>query len=165
MRIRSKVSAVSMILMIFFISMIPMIFFISRSWWFQRCFRGVNDTAETSMRIRSKVSAVSLTPRKWFQQCHRHRLNSNNVDYFGEYEAICKTILAFESGPLVGLIGEKKQRSKISWHGPFKIISARVLFLVIYILNIRIHAIPEAHGDKVPEAMRIPIIFLEQILF
>jgi hypothetical protein len=29
-------------------------------------------------------------------------------DYLGEYEAICETVLARESGPYVGLIGEKK---------------------------------------------------------
>jgi hypothetical protein len=75
-----------------------MIFFISRSWWFLRChwyrwngFRGVIDTAEF-------VSAVSLT--------------SNNVDYFGEYEAICETVLACESGPWVGLIGGKTRGRK-----------------------------------------------------
>jgi hypothetical protein len=45
------------------------------------------------------VSAVSLIPLKWFQRCQWHRWNSNNVDYFSEYKAICKTVLACESGP------------------------------------------------------------------
>jgi hypothetical protein len=59
------------------------------------------------------VSAVSMTPRKqlWgsglkYQQCQWHRWNgfkgvidSNNVDFLGKYEAICKTVLACESGP------------------------------------------------------------------
>jgi hypothetical protein len=31
-------------------------------------------------------------------------------DYLGEYEAICETAIAHESGPYVGLIDEKKPR-------------------------------------------------------
>jgi L-lactate permease len=43
------------------------------------------------------VSAVTLL--KWFPRWHSHRWNSNNVNYLGEYEAICETVLACESGP------------------------------------------------------------------
>jgi hypothetical protein len=35
-----------------------------------------------------------------FQRCHPNLSGvSNNVDYFGEYEAIYETVLACESGP------------------------------------------------------------------
>jgi hypothetical protein len=66
---------------------------------FQQChwhrwnrFSGVNYTAEI-------VSAITMTPRKSFQRCHWHRCNSNNIDFLGEYEAICETALGRESGP------------------------------------------------------------------
>jgi hypothetical protein len=42
------------------------------------------------------------------------------IEFLGEFEAICQTALACESGPLGGLIDEKNQGSKISWHCPFK---------------------------------------------
>jgi hypothetical protein len=82
------------------------------------CFRGVIDTAETISAVSLTplnfgkknfcgwnpydvlnftimvVSAVSLIPLKPFQRCHWHRWNSNNVDFLGEYQAICETVLA-----------------------------------------------------------------------
>jgi hypothetical protein len=49
------------------------------------------------------VSAGSMTPGKRFP-----RGNSIIIDFLGEYEAICETPLGRESGPLVGLIDNKK---------------------------------------------------------
>jgi hypothetical protein len=40
--------------------------------------------------------------------------------YLGEYEALCKTASARESGSMVRLFDEKNRGSKISWHCPFK---------------------------------------------
>jgi hypothetical protein len=39
---------------------------------------------------------VSLTPLKPF---HWHSGNSDNVEFLSEYEAVCETVLARESGP------------------------------------------------------------------
>jgi hypothetical protein len=78
---------------------------VSYSYKFQQChwhrwnftpychshFCGINDNGEMAMTIMPRVSAVSLTPCKQFQRCHWHQWNSNIIDYFGEYEAICKT--------------------------------------------------------------------------
>jgi hypothetical protein len=51
---------------------------------FKTDFRGVNDPAKT-------ISAWALPP-----------LNSNSVDFLGEYKAICKSALGRESGPMWG---------------------------------------------------------------
>jgi hypothetical protein len=65
-------------------------------------FSGVIDTAET-------ISAVSVTPLK---QLWGSGLNSNNVDYLGEFEAICETVLARESGAQGVLFDEKTEGRK-----------------------------------------------------
>jgi hypothetical protein len=53
----------------------------------------VSNTLEMAMTIKSKVSAVSLTPGNGFQPCYSHRWYSIIIDYLGEYEAICETVL------------------------------------------------------------------------
>jgi hypothetical protein len=87
------------------VSLTPLKWFLRCQWHHWNSFSGVNDTAETAMRIRSKVSVVSMTRRKWFQQCHWHRWNSNNVDYLGEHKAC-------ESGAQGVLFDEKTEHQK-----------------------------------------------------
>jgi hypothetical protein len=79
-------------------------------------------------RIRRNILFKSR--QNWCQQCHLHcgngfngcnwhRSNSNIINYLGEYEAICKTVLAHYSGPKEGLFDERHQGSEISWQCPF----------------------------------------------
>jgi hypothetical protein len=49
-------------------------------------------------------------------------------EYIGEFETEFKTILEYESGARVGLIGSKKQRAKISCYCPFKAIFKSSLY-------------------------------------
>jgi hypothetical protein len=42
------------------------------------------------------------------------------IDFLGEYEAICETASARESGRLGGIVWWKNRGSKISWHCSFK---------------------------------------------
>jgi hypothetical protein len=51
----------------------------------------------------------------------RHRAESIFVvEYLREFESICKTVLAHESGVPGVQFNEKNRGSKISWHCPFK---------------------------------------------
>jgi hypothetical protein len=81
---------------------------------------------------------ASYSPRKSiifeFQRCQWHRWNDFRgaidtaetdfgdfrSDYLGEYDAICKTVLACQSETYMGLIDEKNRGSKISCYCPFK---------------------------------------------
>jgi hypothetical protein len=58
------------------------------------------------------------------------------IDFLGEFESIFETALAHESGPYIGgLFDEKNQRSKISLHGPFKLIFLNVVIVIILLIN------------------------------
>jgi hypothetical protein len=72
-------------------------------------FRGLSETAKAA-------SAISLIPLK-------PKISNNYLKFLGDFEAICKTTLAPESGPYRGDCLMKKNRgSKISWHCPFKVV-------------------------------------------
>jgi hypothetical protein len=67
-------------------------------------FRGLIETAE----VASAVSLRQLKPT----------ISNDYLEFLSNFEAICETALARESGPLVDLW--KNRGSKISWHCPFK---------------------------------------------
>ena len=52
--------------------------------------------------------------------CAESNFPNFKFEYLRENEFLRKTILACLSGAQMGLICEKKLRSKISWHSPFK---------------------------------------------
>jgi hypothetical protein len=55
---------------------------------------------------------VSLRPLK-------QTISNDYLEFLGDFEAICKTALAPESGSKGGLFDEKNRGSKISRHCPF----------------------------------------------
>jgi hypothetical protein len=99
------------------VSLTPLKSFKRCQWHHWNQFSVVNNTAEIWQKkfcrwhphaifhftIMVFFSVVALIPRKWlcqsclkFQWCHWHCRNSNIIDYFGEYEAICETVLTID---------------------------------------------------------------------
>jgi hypothetical protein len=75
--------------------------------------RGSNISWHCPFKTAEAASAASLKPRK-------PTISNDHLEFFGEFEAICKTALAVNQGPRGGggwLIDKK--RGKICWHCPF----------------------------------------------
>jgi hypothetical protein len=66
-------------------------------------------------------STVSLKPQKWLPRPLplKQTISNNYLEFLSDFEAICETALAHESGPQ-GVDWWKNWGSKISWHCPFK---------------------------------------------
>jgi hypothetical protein len=59
------------------------------------------------------------------------------VEYLREFESICKTVLAHESGDPGVQFNEKNRGSKISWHCPFNTVPVWYDSMSVVILQYR----------------------------
>jgi hypothetical protein len=93
---------------------------------FFKGFRGLIETAEAASEVTLK--SRKPVPRPQWNRRIRIRglietaeatIPNEYLEFLGEFEGICETALVRQSGPLGALIDEK-QRSKISWHCPFR---------------------------------------------
>ncbi len=67
-----------------------------------------------------KLKFFSLKIFAICHRCQRHRWGTLSCEYLREFSKKFETALLVYSGAWGKLIHEKKQKSKISWHCPFK---------------------------------------------
>jgi hypothetical protein len=57
------------------------------------------------------------------------------VEYLREFESLCKTVLAHESGDSGVLFNEKNRGLKISWDSPFKLLLCWCQIMIAQLAN------------------------------